>query len=150
MTNIYYFAFGSNMDLERIVHRNLSFEKRESAKLKDYKLLFNKRASKAYGQTFANIEPQEDSFVEGILYHTNEESIDILDAYEGYPEHYTREFVNVVRVGNKIVQAITYIANPRWIGEGKPSKKYLNFLLAGKDFLTTGYFEKLRNIKTFD
>lgn len=150
MSNVYYFAFGSNMDLERVVYRNLSFEKRESAKLIDYNLLFNKKAYGEYGQTFANIEPKEGSFVEGILYHTNEESIDILDDYEACPDHYTREFINVVTANNETVEAITYIANPRQIGNGKPTRRYLNFLLAGKDFLTPSYFENLKNIETFD
>ena len=148
---IYYFAYGSNMDLERLIDRKITYKQRERAILKDYNLLFNKKASNGLvGETYGNIKAEKGSIVEGILYLIDLISFDILDIHEGAPIHYKREKVQVITTNNEITESIVYIANKKWIDNGKPTKKYLNHLLAGRDLLSEDYFRKLQSVETID
>ena len=52
--------------------------------------------------------------------------------------------------GQKVC-AITYIANPKKIREGlKPRRCYLEYLLAGEDFLSASYLKWLQETETLD
>ena len=79
--------------------------------------------------------------------------ISIIDKFEGAnsnPSHYYRKNVEVI-CDNKIIQAITYIANPVMIRESiKPDKNYLSYILEGKDIFSDKYYEKLKSTKTLD
>lgn len=146
----YYFAYGSNMDLEQVKERKISYRQREKAILKDYTLLFNKESFNQYGETYANIQSKKGSILEGILYSIDDRGLGILDKFEGAPIHYKRQKVQVITTNNETIEAIVYIANKEYIGKGKPTKEYLNHLLAGKDLLTEDYFIKLQAVKTID
>lgn len=82
---MYYFAYGSNMNEERMTKRGVDFTTRQFGVLKGYRLVFNKKAS-AGDWTYANIEIDENDIVEGILYQISEAGIDSLDKFEGYPK----------------------------------------------------------------
>jgi hypothetical protein len=44
-----------------------------------------------------------------------------------------------------------YIANPNKTQKGlKPERKYLNEILAGKEFLSDSYYSELKNTITYD
>ena len=104
-----YFAYGSNMDKNRMNERKINFTSRKGAKLYGYKLVFNKKASGG-DFTYANIIHSESDYVEGAVYEFPCIEISNLDKYEGYPDHYDRkEVVLTENCGNKI-KAITYIA----------------------------------------
>jgi len=62
-----YFAYGSNMNPERMRQRGIKFSKREHAILEGWKLVFNKIASRNPNKGYANIERKEGSIVKGIL-----------------------------------------------------------------------------------
>lgn len=146
-----YFAYGSNMDPERMKNRGVKFLKRERAILKGFKLVFNKISFQNPGEGFANIVEDDKEVVEGILYEIEENDLEKLDRHEGYPSHYTRIKVNVTLENGQTVEAITYIARPDRTREGlKPSKEYLRHLLKGCDLLSKEYCEKLRNVETLD
>ena len=134
------FCYGSNMDQQRMIDRNVKFDKIISGKLLNYELKFNK-ISKKQGAV-ANIEYKEGSIVEGVLY--NVEDLTILDKYEGVSSgHYNRILLNVEGVA-----AYVYICeNPQYIKEGlKPTQEYLNHLLEGKNYMSEEYFQKLKMI----
>ena len=150
---MWYFAYGSNMDEERVrVARKIPFSRRIAGKLHGYRLLFNKQSSGNTCEGFGNIErasSQEDSVVEGVLYLTNAEGIAILDKYEGYPDHYTRVELEIEQPDSTVVSAITYIALKK--GKGlKPTRKYLGHLLKGRDLISTEYYFKLSETETLD
>lgn len=63
-----YFAYGSNMNPERMKEREINFSEREHAILKGWKLKFNKVALRNPNEGYANIEEDNESVVEGILY----------------------------------------------------------------------------------
>jgi len=141
-----YFAYGSNMNSERMKQRKIKFSKREWAILKGWRLEFNKMSSRnPEKEGYANIVRDNEGVVEGILYEILKEDIIKLDSYEGYPSHYDRIYVKVNLKNGKEIEAVTYIAQPDKIKDGlKPSKEYLNHLLKGCDLLSEEYCKRLR------
>ncbi len=146
-----YFAYGANMDPENMKERGVFFSKREYAILEGWKLKFNKMACDNPAEGYANIEKDEKSIVEGILYEIPGSDIEKLDEYEEYPEHYRRMKIKVRLKDGRRVEAVAYIANPSKIKEGlKPSREYLEHLLRGCDLLSKEYCEKLKRLETID
>ncbi len=146
-----YFAYGSNMDPRRMKKRGVEFTSREWACLKGWRLEFNKEASSGPGVGYANIVEDKDGVVEGILYEITEEGLYKLDDYEVCPDHYARIQVGVVLKSGEGVEANTYVAQPDWVSEGlKPTRDYIQHLLAGCDLLSHEYCERLRNWELLD
>lgn len=146
-----YFAYGSNMNPERMREREIKFSKREHVVLNGWRLMFNKIASRNPKEGYANIEPHKQEIVEGILYEIRDSDLEKLDIHEGYPYHYDKRIVEVKLDNGQKVEAITYIAQPDKTRSGlKPSKEYLNHLLKGCDLLSEEYREKLRTWETLD
>ena len=75
-----YFAYGSNMSLERISKRLGFVKKLKIAKLENFELVFNCGTDT---QSFANIQEKNGSYVEGVIYDLTEEQLMLLDYYEG-------------------------------------------------------------------
>jgi gamma-glutamylcyclotransferase (GGCT)/AIG2-like uncharacterized protein YtfP len=148
---MYYFAFGSNMDIQRMKSRQASFTKIQRGILKDWKLVFNKINSRLKDAGFANIVPENNSFVEGAIYEVNETTLDVLDRYEGSPREYHKKIIPVETSNNKSLNCIVYIANHSKTNNSlKPEKNYLEHLLKGKEFLSENYFFDLKKIETID
>jgi gamma-glutamylcyclotransferase len=148
-----YFAYGSNMDAQRMKDRRVQFSQRIHAFLKGYALRFNKLATKdaQEGEGKGNIIRDENEVVEGALYEIPESDLKKLDHAEGYPNHYDRLPVEVELEDGRKVQALTYIAQPRMIREGlKPTREYLSHYLAARDILSEACIQKLRSIETLD
>jgi gamma-glutamylcyclotransferase (GGCT)/AIG2-like uncharacterized protein YtfP len=95
----YYFAYGSNMNPEKMLERGVPFRWKKTAVLEGFKLEFNKLCHHYRGNYgCANIEPAEEKVVEVVLYLLENpyEGLINLDYFEGYPEHYTRRVLNVI------------------------------------------------------
>lgn len=145
-----YFAYGSNMNHEKMRKRNINFSQRKHALLRDYRLEFNKIAKRNPEEGYANVIPEQNEIVEGVLYEMKKSDLLILDKSEGYPVHYNRIKLKV-KDDNKEVKAEVYIAQPNKIKKGlKPSKDYLKDLLAAKDILSKNYLMKLKANETID
>jgi gamma-glutamylcyclotransferase (GGCT)/AIG2-like uncharacterized protein YtfP len=149
-----YFAYGSNISEHRMItERKINFSSRKFAILENYKVVFNKVSKKNNNLGFANIVESNGSNVEGALYDVSVNDLNIIDRFEGAkttPKHYYQAVVNVICEGETI-QAITYIANPIMLKENiKPDKKYLNYILEGKDIFSDSYYEDLKNTSTLD
>lgn len=142
---IKYFAYGSNMDMNRLSGRGILPITRHKGVLKGWKLKFNKKASKG-DWSFANIEPSEEDVVEGLVFNINRSDLKLLDKFEGAPRHYRREIL-IVKTYLEDVKCITYIAQPEHVVEGLlPTKEYMEFLINGAKMLSEEYQEKLLNI----
>ncbi len=148
MTETFYFAYGSNMNPERMKARKVRVLSAEPAKLYDYLLAFNKTSRLFPGSGVANIVSKEKGLVEGILYLLKgEKDLLTLDACEGVPEHYIRIDV-LVNAANGTQKAISYQALPHKIdNQALPCREYLNHLLAGQPYLSESYFKKLSEQK---
>lgn len=143
-----YFAYGSNMDKERMIERGLNFTSRQFGKLDGYKLVFNKKSKQGMA---ANIEQSNIEYIEGVLYDFPDNELSNLDSKEGYPNHYDRIQVVVLTSDGDSIEATTYIAKQDKIINGlSPKKEYLSHLLKGQDILSKEYFDKLKIIQTCD
>ena len=140
-----YFAFGSNMSAQRMRERLGWSPSRSGVILPDYEMIFNKHSNDG-GK--ANIMYSPGNLVEGILYSVNEEDLLILDKYEGVAaKQYKRHDIEVQNNKNKSVSAVAYKA----LNTGKvsaPTEEYLSYILEGKEFLSPGYYAKLKSNKT--
>ena len=146
-----YFAYGSNMAPERMTERGITFSQRKHAMLMDYRLEFNKVAFGRPEEGYANIVQFENGIVEGVLYDIQNSDLSKLDRYEGYPDHYHRVKVKVRLDDRQEVDALAYIAQPDKVRDGlKPSREYLDHLLAARDILSESYNRKLEAWQTLD
>lgn len=141
----YYFAYGSNMNPERVVRRKMAFHSAEPGRLSHYRLAFNKRSVKYPGAASANVVPHEHAITEGVAYRlTVPEQIEAMDPFEGYPHRYNR-LALPIQMPDEEVLAWVYIANLEFIIEGlNPTKWYLDHLLAGREFLSHDYYRALQ------
>lgn len=144
----YYFAYGSNMNPERMQDRGLNFNQMLSGYLPHLQLAFNKKAHCGAPWAYANIRYAKDSVVEGILYRLqSRDEIAKLDPYEGTPFRYSRE-VYPVRSPQGVIPAWVYIANRGNLQEGlQPARWYLDHLLAGEPYLSEDYFAALAAVQ---
>ena len=140
---MYYFAYGSNMNPDRVAARGLAVVSVASAALDGVALAFNKR-SRDHRGGHANIVYAPSGCVEGVLYGLRDaDQIQRMDRFEKTPINYSRERV-VVRTAAGPQAAWTYVANRAVIIEGlKPARAYLNHLLAGRAYLSPEYYEWL-------
>jgi cation transport regulator ChaC len=148
----YYFAYGSNMDEHKLrIKRKVDFYEKFSGKLDGWKIVFDKDASGKPGVAYSNISPKENSCVEGIVYKIKSEDIlNKLDKHEGWPQHYEKKYMSV-KTTNGFLECLVYVANPNTTQQGlHPERKYLDEILAGKEFLSDSYYSELKNISTYD
>jgi gamma-glutamylcyclotransferase (GGCT)/AIG2-like uncharacterized protein YtfP len=140
----FYFAYGSNMNPERVQKRKMAFTEMFAGRLNDYRLVFNKRSTIYPGAASANVQRSRGDVVEGLLYQLSEENgIEAMDPFEGYPVRYDR-FLLPVETHAGAVDAWVYIANQEYIQEGlQPASWYLRHLLEGKPHLSPDYYEQL-------
>lgn len=129
MNKVYYFAYGSNLLMKRLVYRVGEVKIRGSYKLYGYKLAFN---AVGYNYiSFANIVPAtKNDYVEGVLYELTPDQFDMLDRYEAL---YERNYF-IINGINGI--GCTYIAKPNNTKDFVPSDKdYVETIMEGaKDF----------------
>ena len=128
------------------MHERLGWSpSRSGAILSDYEMIFNKHSNDG-GK--ANIMSSPGNIVEGILYSVNEEDLVILDKYEGVSSKQYKRYEIEVQDNNKnSIPAVAYKA----LNTGKvsaPTEEYLSYILEGKEFLSPGYYSKLKSIKT--
>jgi len=148
---MYYFAYGSNMNPNRMAARGVSYYSLAPGLLKEYSINFNKKSSGLTGEGYANISKTKYGLVEGILYKIRKGDIYKLDYFERYPAEYSRITLEIELSKIQKVKAFVYIAQPGKIYEGlRPSRIYLNHLLAAKRFLTLQYYEYLYQVETID
>jgi len=84
-------------------------------------------------------------YTEGVLYRLRSaDEILKMDPFERAPINYSRDVVTVESLGH-LIPAWTYFANPAVRRKGsKPPRAYLRHMLAGRPFLTPGYFSWLQ------
>jgi len=148
---IKYFAYGSNMDLNRITDRIDRCPEREPATLSGYKLRFNKRAKGNPREGYANIE-QCDRELPGVIYDLTEDELKRIDCREGvHNGHYMRRLVHVKSSTGLQLEATVHVACDEWVEKGLlPSKEYLNHLLAGAELLPDDHVQWLQQQDVLD
>lgn len=139
-----YFAYGSNMNPDRVRERGIRFVDAVGAVLGGYRLRFDKSSSVHPGVGHASIHIERAARVEGVLYYLDGPGeIEKMDRFERTPINYSRDIVVVDTVGGPET-TWTYFANPAVCVSGlKPPRSYLAHLLAGREFLSRDYFAML-------
>lgn len=118
---IYYFAYGSNLMIDRLQTRVGRVQSPTLYTLKDWELTFD--AGNWMTDAYANIQPKKGGFVEGVLYPVTTTQSARLDAYEQlYDKHF---FI----VDGKI--CFTYVAHSN--KKDTPTSHYLSVILAGAE-----------------
>jgi gamma-glutamylcyclotransferase (GGCT)/AIG2-like uncharacterized protein YtfP len=115
-----YFGYGMNTNIESMAGRCPGAESLGHAVLPEHEFLF---------KAFADVIPNTEKSVQGVLWHINAEHLKSLDALEGYPVMYDRAVMPVYH-NDQIVYAWTYFMSTytRW---GAPSDGYVQMLRDG-------------------
>ncbi|NPB05294.1 MAG: gamma-glutamylcyclotransferase [Aquificae bacterium] len=148
----YYFAYGSNLNPERMTERGVKFYSFKRAFLKNFRLTFDK-VCRTFPPSFgcATIRPSFGTKVEGLLYEVDfGQATSRLDRFEAFPDHYGRTFLEVLLPSGEKVWAFTYLAAPDKLKEGlKPHPDYLAHLLKACELglLSPEYCEFLKTFK---
>ncbi len=121
---MFYFAYGSNLNWNQMLKDRCPGAKFITKyNLYGYKLIFSNYNSKAvFGH--ANIEKNKNSKVPGAIWNITKKNEKILDAYEGVPTYYQKEYIK----WNK-KKVLVYIQN-NFI-KRKPSSSYLHTIIEG-------------------
>lgn len=129
MEDRYYFAYGSNMNLDQMEFRCPDAEVVENVRLEGYRLAF---AGRSPGNGVATILPEEGCHVDGVLWKITPQCEKSLDHYEGYPYLYGKEMVEVNGEGGTRQNAAVYVMNaPHKDCPARPSDFYLKGILEG-------------------
>ncbi len=142
----HYFAYGSNMNSSRMRARGIAFQRSMAGKLVGFELRFDKRASGKAHVAYANIGYACNGSVEGVLYKLQcPNDIQLMDPFEGNPVRYGRE-VYSIETTMGIINAWVYVANRAMLAPGLlPERRYLNHLIAGREFHSEDYSQWLQN-----
>jgi hypothetical protein len=148
-----YFAYGSNMDVQRLETMRLNPEgvystSRFLGRLDDYRLVFNKPSAYFVGAGAANIEYHQGSYLYGTLNEMTEAGLSILDKYENVQfGQYERLIANVYSYDTKeTVVATAYIARNHTDDTLKPRLGYMQHVLGGADVLPLEWVEYLKAV----
>lgn len=146
----YYFAYGSNMNVARVVARIGETRSALPGTLRDYELRFDK-VSRIPGIAHANVVPSPGGYVEGALFELSEPAqIERMDPFEGVPRDYLRQS-RVIHTARGAIDAWVYIAVPERTRTAlKPAREYLEHLLAGEPFLSAEYHARLARVEAID
>ena len=115
-----YFAYGMNTNLTQMAARCPGAVCLGPAWIDNYALVF---------RHFADIEPEVDSYCDGVLWEITDDNLVALDALEGYPYHYTR-FSVVVNTDRGTNTALVYQMVDQSF-EQPPSNHYFNTVYEG-------------------
>jgi len=146
---MFYFAYGSNMNLDQMRERKVSYQNPRKAFLMNYKLGFTKTSERYNNIGVADIIESKGNFVEGVLYEVTEEGMANLDKFEGIEQNvYKRVKVVVQLESGEELETITY----KIINEDKPfippAKEYMDKIIKGAEThrLSKNYIQKLKAI----
>lgn len=129
MEEKYYFAYGSNMNLDQMEYRCPDAEVAGKAVLKDYRLVFRGNRN---GNGVASIVPDPGKEVQGLLWKITSRCEQSLDFYEGYPRLYGKEKIKVQTKTGEVANVAVYIMNEPYQSQpALPSDFYLKGILDG-------------------
>lgn len=97
-----YVAYGSNLNLEQMAFRCPTAKVYGCGMIRNYKLVFNRVAS---------IEPSDGMSVPVAVWMIDDACEKALDRYEGYPNMYRKDMIEVEMFDGEKVEAMIYIMN---------------------------------------
>ena len=150
---IWYFAYGSNMDEGTFIgRRGITPLDRRVGRIIGYRLRFNLEGRPKGKAAPANICPDADQEVWGVLYKITRRDLLRLDSTEGVPGHgYQPMWLNATDMDGSSVEAVTYVATGKKL-DGRPSFRYISLLRNGARFhgLPDHWLQLLDSVKHAD
>lgn len=134
MKDRYYFAYGSNMNLEQMKYRCPAAEVVENVRLENYRLAFRGRAP---GNGVATVLPEKGSYVEGVLWKITEACEKSLDFYEGFPSFYGKESIRVKNQDGVEKEVFVYMMNVPMQQFWKSTQMFTIYLMTRTLSITT-------------
>ncbi len=128
---LWYFAYGSNLNLRRLKERIGEWRERKRALLEGYRLSFR--------EGVADIEEDKKGKVYGALYLISEEQLKKLDDYEG--KKYTKIKVKAKTEDGEVLALTYYMKEKKKFR--RPNPLYLNIVLEG--LMEQGYSDEVIN-----
>lgn len=128
--SIDYFAYGSNLSKQRMLHRLDQIPASQPARLRHYRLAFNCHVGQEF---YANVMPSEGDNVWGAIYLCDRRAMLTLDHYEGVAEGcYRRMRVEIETASGEPRQVEIYLtAKSQLLRNGRPSSEYLDRIIVG-------------------
>lgn len=144
---ILYFAYGSCMSPEELGRDVPSYTVIGPALVRGFRIGFT-RFSRNWKGGVADLVPDIDSRVEGVLYRLPFASLSALDEREGAPDHYRRDFIAVRTSDGKIHdRVLTYVVTRKATVNIPPHADYANTVLAGAEaYLSSQYVKEVRTL----
>lgn len=126
MKNKIYAAYGSNINLEQMLHRCPGAKVIGTGEVVNYKFTFRGK-----GNGVANIEKSKKGTVPIVIWEITARCENALDIYEGYPRLYVKRDIEVV-TENGVVEAMAYVMRKQYERlPAKPSQYYLDIISEG-------------------
>lgn len=123
---IAYFAYGSNMNPERMIQRCPGVWPLFPGTLENFRLEFD-------GRGHATIRPDEGGLAQGVVWRIDNFHEDALDGFEGLASGvYSKDLVTVIGPEYQSVRCLTYISTDPEIGV--PTQEYLQHLIKGMEY----------------
>ena len=117
----YYFAYGSNLDVEQMKVRCPNSEMIGKVSLPNWRLVF---------RGVADIEPFTGSQVEGGIWKISESDEVALDNYEVYPSLYIKNYF-ACSIDTEVVEVMFYQMTHTYDGTQAPNRHYYDTILRG-------------------
>ena len=147
MSNLYYFAYGSNLSPNQIRERlgTPDLQPLFVAYLSGHRLAFPLESMKRWGGGVASFEKAEGKEVWGVVFELTEQQMEKMDEWE---RDYERVSISVFKKNGEKVEAQTYKAKKT--GKVLPSSRYMKTIIGGamECGLPKEYIEKLKKIRT--
>lgn len=125
-----YAAYGSNINSTQMGNRCPLSRYYTSGIIKNYELQFKGKPENSY----ATISKSTGSSVPVVIWCITDSDENLLDKYEGYPDHYQKDVVTVTLENGQVVEAMVYVMDNSK-DFGMPSPLYYRSILEGyKEF----------------
>lgn len=129
---VWYFAYGANMhDSAFRVRRGMRPRESRAGRIQGYRLRFNLQGRPIGKAAPANISPDAEAEVWGVLYKLTCRDLVRLDSTEGVPgPPYRHLWLDAQDIDGRPLEAVTYIAAGKE-KDGNPSLRYITLLREG-------------------
>jgi cation transport regulator ChaC len=129
---VWYFAYGANMhDSAFRERRDMRPLEWRAGRVRGYRLRFNLEGRPKGKAAPANVFPDAQAEVWGVLYRITRRDLLHLDSTEGVPgRRYRHLWAEAEDINGRPLQIVTYIADGNEV-DGKPSLRYLTLLREG-------------------